>query len=67
MNTLTISHTLQKSITALIEANPKLADSTKKQYIKTIRQYLDTGCNLTDVEALAQYAQNLNKSSRAFR
>ncbi|MCL4299436.1 MAG: site-specific integrase [Anaerolineae bacterium] len=66
MNALTTDHTLQHSIITLIENNPKLAPSTKKQYTKAISQYLDAGYSLTDAEALARYAQRLSKSSRAF-
>lgn len=43
-----------------------LAESTKKQYRKAVRNYLDTGARLTDADALADYAVTLPKSSRAF-
>ena len=43
-----------------------LAESTKYQYKKAIRHYLDTGNALTDATALAVYARGLNQSSRAF-
>jgi integrase len=43
-----------------------LAESTKNQYRKAVLSYLETGASLTDPEALATYAANLPKSSRAF-
>ena len=46
--------------------NAPLADSTKAQYTKAVRHYLATGNSLADAQALAEYAQGLNKSSRAF-
>jgi integrase len=46
--------------------NAPLADSTKAQYTKAVRHYLATGNSLADAQALAKYAQGLNKSSRAF-
>lgn len=66
MNTLATDPSLQNSIITLIESNPKLAPSTKKQYTKAISQYLETGYSLTDAEALTHYAQSLSKSSRVF-
>lgn len=53
-------------IIAMIEANPKLQPTTKNQYKKAIRNYLETGASLSDAQALAAHAANLPKSSRAF-
>lgn len=53
-------------ILAMIESNPKLQPTTKAQYKKAIRNYLDTGQSLADARALADYAAHLPKSSRAF-
>lgn len=47
-------------------AQADLADSTKTKYIRAIERYLATGNSLTDREALAEYAQGLNTSARAF-
>jgi integrase/recombinase XerC len=66
MNALTTIQPPQADIIRLIESNPRLADSTKTQYKKAITNYLDTGSRLTDADALAHYAQGLNKSSRSF-
>lgn len=43
-----------------------LANSTKAQYAKAIRNYLATGNSLADSQALSRYAANLPKSSKAF-
>jgi integrase len=43
-----------------------LADSTKAQYRKAIDKYIATGNRINDASALAEYAQDLKKSSRAF-
>ena len=66
MTALTTIQPAKADIIAMIESNPTLADSTKAQYTKAIGRYLDTGHSLTDAETLGQYAQGLNKSSRAF-
>jgi hypothetical protein len=50
----------------MIDRNPKLQPSTKKQYKKVIRGYLDTGDKLSAADAPAQNAQGLSKSRRAF-
>jgi len=50
----------------MIERNPKLADSTKAQYHKALRNYLETGASLTNAHALTAYASDLPASSRAF-
>lgn len=57
---------VRHEIIALINANPSLAESTKRQYAKAVTNYLDAGYSLTDVVALAEYAQTINKSSRVF-
>lgn len=64
-NQLATLDTTRESILASIE-RADLADSTKAQYRKAIRNYLDEGHRLTDAQALATYAADLPKSSRAF-
>jgi site-specific recombinase XerC len=49
----------------LIEYSDK-ADSTKRQYIKVLQGYLDSGDTLTDTRALSAYARTLSRSRRAF-
>src|SRR5512145_436447 len=44
----------------------KIAESTKAQYRKAIKNYLATGGSLVDAEALAAYAQGQKHSTRAF-
>ena len=66
MTTLTFLQPAQADIFRMIDRNPNLQPSTKKQYKKAIRGYLDTGNSLSDATALTQYAQGLSKSSRAF-
>ena len=66
MTTLTFLQPAQADIFSMIDRNPNLQPSTKKQYKKAIRGYLDTGNRLTDANALTQYAQGLSKSRRAF-
>lgn len=46
--------------------NSNLADSTKAQYKKALRNYLATGNSLADSKALTAYAQTVSKSSKAF-
>lgn len=46
--------------------NADLADSTKLQYRKALKNYLNAGNKLGDAQALSEYARGLNKSSRAF-
>ena len=53
-------------ILAVIDANPKLASSTKVRYKRVIAGYLDAGGSLSDAEALAAYSQSLSKSGRSF-
>ena len=43
-----------------------LAESTRRQYVKAVRNYLATGASLTDQQALAACAADLPTSSRAF-
>lgn len=49
-----------------IELARHLADSTRAQYTKALKGYLDTGNALTDAAALAAYARTLSGSRRAF-
>jgi integrase len=63
MNALTLTH---DHITTIIANHPKLAETTKAQYSKAIRNAVEAGINLTDPEALADYAKTLGKSSRSF-
>lgn len=63
MNQLT---TDRAAILALIDQQANLQPTTKHQYKKAIRAYLDTGASLTDHQALATYAGKLPKSSAAF-
>ena len=46
--------------------NADLAESTKYQYRKAVRHYLEAGGHLLDARALAAYARTLNRSSKAF-
>jgi len=62
MNVLTIT---QSDIFNAIEL-ADLADSTRYQYRKAIRNAVEAGVNLADADQLAAYAQGLKKSSRAF-
>ena len=57
---------VKNDILAVIEANSKLATSTRARYKKVLRGYLTTGGSLTDAEALASYAQGLSNSGRSF-
>lgn len=66
MNQITTTQPAKADIVRLIESNPRLQPSTKRQYTKAITAYLDSGNRLTDADALAAYAQGLSKSSRAF-
>jgi len=49
-----------------IQNDPTLQPSTKHQYIKAIENYLDTGGNLTDPQALTEYALTVGSSTRSF-
>ena len=66
MTALTTTRPAHADIMAMIDRNPKLQPSTKNQYRKAIRGYLDSGNSLNDADALAQYALELSKSRRAF-
>jgi integrase len=46
--------------------NADLSPKTKAQYIKAIKNYLNTGHKLGDAKALSEYALGLPKSSKAF-
>lgn len=48
-----------------IERAP-LAQTTKRQYRKALRKYLETGARITDAQALADHADTLPNSSKAF-
>jgi integrase len=65
MNTLTVTGQPNIDPITLIE-RANLADTTKAQYKKAIKNYLATGNSLSDSEALADYARGLKKSSRGF-
>lgn len=49
-----------------IDLCPRLAPSTKAQYRKALGNFLATGANLGDADALADHARTLPTSSRAF-
>jgi integrase len=66
MTALTTIQPAKADIIRMIESNPKLADSTKAQYKKAIKNYLATGNSLADSEAISRYAATLSKSSKAF-
>jgi integrase len=53
-------------VLAAIEADPTLADSTKHQYTKAVRNAVEAGVSLTDPQALARYANEVGTSTRAF-
>lgn len=63
---LTISTGQQVDPLALIDQAVRLAESTRAQYRKAVSNYLATGGNLADAQALAGYAEALPTSSRAF-
>lgn len=58
--------TLARHPERLIDQHPELAASTKLQYIRALRRYLNTGRPLSDVDALVAYAADLPHSSRSF-
>ena len=68
MNTTTQITTITAFVTldpiSLIEQSDK-ADSTKSQYARALKPYIDAGGNLSDVPSLAAYAATLGKSRRA--
>ena len=49
-----------------IEGDPDLQESTKHQYTKAVRNYVEAGHALTDADALARYALEVGSSTRAF-
>lgn len=65
MTTALTVTTRQRDPLAMIEL-ADLADSTKTQYKRALQGYLSTGNSLTDDQALADHAQTLSKSRRAF-
>lgn len=66
MSALIVSSPATNDIISMIDNHPKLAPTTKMQYKKALRNYLATGNSLADSKALARYAADLPKSSRAF-
>jgi len=51
---------------AVIANASNLAESTKAKYAGAVARYLDAGGDLFDAEQLAEYAQGLSNSGRAF-
>lgn len=51
---------------AAIDNAPKLQDSTKHQYRKAILNAYEAGVNLTDAQALTEYAKTIGSSTRSF-
>ena len=49
-----------------IRNDPTLQPSTKHQYIKALKNYLETGEKLTDPIALTEYALTVGSSTRSF-
>ena len=49
-----------------IQNDPTLLPSTKKQYIKAIERYLETGGRMTDPAALVNYASAVSNSTRSY-
>lgn len=66
MSALSVINPGVNDIMALIDNHPKLASTTKAQYKKALRNYLETGSNLADSKALSAHAATISKSSRAF-
>lgn len=56
----------QSGMLAIIDADQKLADSTKEQYKRALVRYWQAGGSVTDIAFLAQYARDLSKSGCAF-
>ena len=65
MTTTTLALPKSSNLLNIIEAST-LADTTKYQYKKALRMYLDTGSTLSDTASLSEYATGLKQSSRAF-
>ena len=68
MNTSAIQTTQSVNSQAVFTAidAAKLAATTKAQYRKAIKNYLETGASLADYAALTTYAQGQKQSTRAF-
>ncbi len=49
-----------------IQNDPTLQPSTKHQYIKALKNYLETGEKITDPIALTEYALTVGSSTRSF-
>jgi len=60
------SFDLEEFVVRTIQNDPTLQPSTKHQYIKAIENYLATGENLTDPQALTEYALTVGSSTRSF-
>lgn len=65
MQAITTQTTLKTDILGIIQG-AKLAQTTRKQYTKAILNYLETGGDLGDADALGRYSAGLKSSSRAF-
>ena len=65
MNTQLIpSPTISTDIKAIIDAHPKLADSTKAKYNSVIEAYQVSGGMLSDIPKLARFAETLSNSRK---
>jgi len=53
-------------VISAIETDPDLQESTKHQYSKAVRNYVEAGHALTDADALAGYALEVGSSTRSF-
>jgi len=62
---LTTQGTNEQQILSAIDAKP-LADTTKAQYKREVVKALDAGVHLADATSVADYAADLNTSSRSF-
>lgn len=62
MNALTVA---KDDLTRMID-RANLADSTKYQYKKAVKNYLATGHSLTNSQTLTEYSLTVSKSERAF-
>ena len=63
---LTLSDPNLALVLRAIEGDPDLQESTKRQYTKAVRNYVEAGHELTDADALAGYALGVGSSTRAF-
>jgi len=65
-NQAIIQRQSQPDVLAVIASAQNLAESTKAKYSRAVERYQDAGGNLLDAEQLAEYAQGLPASGRAF-